>query len=171
MNAVWWRRFYNKSHVNDYGEFCWRSVWHWPQSVRIFGFKIQSIMNIHCLNHWSIIICLQLIVLFWLDCLCSVYINVWYSQTCKINFLCPTKSQFNFYICRIVNRIREVLYDFALSCDENGKLIVKQNYSNAPRRSFTTYSWSFVFDFIFLLQKTSFSIVVICFLSFVFSSL
>ncbi|KAH7639348.1 nuclear envelope phosphatase-regulatory subunit 1 [Dermatophagoides farinae] len=29
----------------------------------------------------------------------------------------------------IVNRIREVLYDFALSCDDQGKLIVKQKYS------------------------------------------
>lgn len=29
----------------------------------------------------------------------------------------------------IVNRIRQVLYDFALTCDDNGKLIIKQNYS------------------------------------------
>ena len=28
---------------------------------------------------------------------------------------------------RIANRIRQVLYDFALAIDDNGKLIVKQN--------------------------------------------
>ncbi|KAI2798729.1 Nuclear envelope phosphatase-regulatory subunit 1, partial [Blomia tropicalis] len=29
----------------------------------------------------------------------------------------------------IVNRIRQVLYDFAITCDDSGKLIIKQNYS------------------------------------------
>ncbi|UXI19775.1 hypothetical protein NH340_JMT05718 [Sarcoptes scabiei] len=42
----------------------------------------------------------------------------------------------------IVSRIREVLYDFALSCDDQGKLIVKQNFSRLSPSSLSVFSSS-----------------------------